>query len=42
MKIQKIEDFITLCNKIIVGEITGKSVNKSICKGYKTKYKTAK
>lgn len=28
MKIQKIEDFITLCNKIIVGEITGKSVNK--------------
>lgn len=41
MKIRKIEDFISLCNKIIVGEITGKSVNKGICKGYKAKYKTA-
>ena len=41
MKIQKLKDFIVLCDKIIGGEKIGKKTDKGICKGYKAKYKTA-
>lgn len=41
MKVQKIKDFITLCDKIIIGEKTGRKADKGICKGHKAKYKTA-
>ena len=41
MNVQKLKNFITLCNQIINEERTGRKVNKGICKGYKAKYKTA-
>lgn len=41
MNVQKLKDFITLCDKIISGEKTGRKADKGICKGYKARYKTA-
>ena len=41
MNVQKLKNFITLCNQIINEEKTGRKVNKGICKGYKARYKTA-
>ena len=41
MNVQKLKNFITLCDKIISGEKTGRKVDKGICKGYKARYKTA-
>lgn len=41
MNVQKLKNFITLCDQIISGEKTGRKVDKGICKGYKAKYKTA-
>ena len=41
MNVQKLENFIIICDKIINGEKTGRKVDKGICKGYKARYKTA-
>ncbi len=41
MNLNKLKNFITLCDKIIGGEKTGRKIDKGICKGYKTRYKTA-
>lgn len=41
MKVQKLRDFITLCDKIVSGEKTGRKVDKGICKGYKARYRSA-
>lgn len=41
MNINKLKNFITLCDRILSGEKTGRKIDKGICKGYKTRYKTA-
>lgn len=41
MNVQKLKNFILLCDLILAGKKTGRKVEKGICKGYKARYKNA-